>query len=364
MQRPVHILTNTLVGGGAEKQMLLCAEALAQSGRRVTLWVLTAPAEHPRYAPLLARCRTAGVRIEIIAGVVGRAVGLARLALVACRGGLLWTWGFRAELLRLLCPPLWIPRGVVSFRSASHDEMAKRAWLVRLTRPITAAYVANSVQGATLAQGYVSNIQSRCHILYNAVEQSLQNAPAALLRRPGGKLRVAMLGNLFLGIKGYDIALQTAAILKSRGHDFEIIIGGAPHDIAPFLELRKKLGLEDVVTFVGKVADPVAFLSSADAYLLLSRYEGTPNALLEAMALGLPCGATDVGDVAVFAAACPGLTLLPVGDAEAAARCVEHWLRDAASAAAAGADCRLYCQRQFSEAAMAEALKTIFAKLG
>src|SRR6185503_9467291 len=48
------------------------------------------------------------------------------------------------------------------------------------------------------------------------------------------------------------------------------------------------LGLEDCVTFSGFQSNPYPFLQKADVFVLTSRYEGLPNALLEALALGTP----------------------------------------------------------------------------
>ena len=363
MPKPLHILTHTLVGGGAEKQMLLCAEALAKSGRQVCLWAMSQPVDHPRYAPLLARCRAAGVIIHTANGLGGKMRLLLSLSVAVARGGLLWTWGFRAELLRLILPPLWIPRGITSFRDAGEVEMRKRAWILRLARPLTVAYIANSEKSIDLANRRVPGVRRRSHTLYNAVEASFLDAPPASLARPNGRLRLAMLGNLLMNKKGYDVAVQAAALLKQRGADFEILIGGAPHDLESFSCLCESLGVTRHVRYVGKVSDPVKFLSDADAYLLLSRYEGTPNALLEAMSVALPCASTDVGDVALFAKECPALTLLPIGDAEAVVRCVENWIRNPSESRRSGAACRAYCRKRFSEQAMGESLQGIFARL-
>jgi len=52
----------------------------------------------------------------------------------------------------------------------------------------------------------------------------------------------------------------------------------------------------DKVQLLGQVSDMPAFYQSIDAFLLTSITEGFPNVLVEAMASGLPCISTDVGD--------------------------------------------------------------------
>ena len=55
----------------------------------------------------------------------------------------------------------------------------------------------------------------------------------------------------------------------------------------------KDLGIEDAVTFKGRVSNVADALMSTDLFVLSSNYEGMPNALMEAMAVGLPCISTD-----------------------------------------------------------------------
>jgi glycosyltransferase involved in cell wall biosynthesis len=56
-----------------------------------------------------------------------------------------------------------------------------------------------------------------------------------------------------------------------------------------------ELGLSDRVHFLGEVPDPAEHLRAADAFVLPSVAEGMSNSLLEAMATGLTCLASDIG---------------------------------------------------------------------
>lgn len=58
-------------------------------------------------------------------------------------------------------------------------------------------------------------------------------------------------------------------------------------------DLSKAYGLEDQVYFTGHAANPYQYLKRADIFVLPSLYEGFPNALAEAVCMGLPCIATD-----------------------------------------------------------------------
>jgi glycosyltransferase involved in cell wall biosynthesis len=60
-------------------------------------------------------------------------------------------------------------------------------------------------------------------------------------------------------------------------------------------DLQARASADGRIEFIGRVSEPNAFLAGLDVFVLPSRSEGMSNALLEAMALGLACVATDVG---------------------------------------------------------------------
>lgn len=83
-------------------------------------------------------------------------------------------------------------------------------------------------------------------------------------------------------------------LLKSQRNWRCVIVGGGPQE----QELRTqvtKLGLDEFIRFEGHVNDVRPYLGQADLLVLSSDKEGLPLAIAEAMAMGLPCIATDVG---------------------------------------------------------------------
>lgn len=92
--------------------------------------------------------------------------------------------------------------------------------------------------------------------------------------------------------KGIDILLHAFAQIKEAFPASRLIILGKGPQEAALRELSAQLDLGDSVHFAGHVADPSAYFPGASLFVLPSRHEGIPNALLEAAVAGLPIVAT------------------------------------------------------------------------
>jgi glycosyltransferase involved in cell wall biosynthesis/GNAT superfamily N-acetyltransferase len=98
--------------------------------------------------------------------------------------------------------------------------------------------------------------------------------------------------------KDYPNLLNAANELRRRGIGARVIaVGQGPLD-AEVTSLRDALDLGDYVILTGYRQDATRIMSAFDVFTLASRYEGLPVALMDALALGLPVVATDVGGVA------------------------------------------------------------------
>lgn len=92
--------------------------------------------------------------------------------------------------------------------------------------------------------------------------------------------------------KAYDILLQAHAQLVDRVPHRIVIINDGP-DREALGALAAQLGVADTVTFAGVMENPLPSVAQATVFCLPSRHEGLPLALLEALALGVPCIASD-----------------------------------------------------------------------
>ncbi len=88
--------------------------------------------------------------------------------------------------------------------------------------------------------------------------------------------------------KGFDLLLQALASVRRRFPTADLIIAGAGMRKDALMMQRDLQGLRSAVQFPGHVARPADYFSGAGLFVLPSRDDGMPNALLEAAAGGLP----------------------------------------------------------------------------
>lgn len=107
-----------------------------------------------------------------------------------------------------------------------------------------------------------------------------------------------------------------------------ILLGDGPD--RPSLEAHaRELGIADSVFFLGRVDDPADYLRAADLFVLPSVAEGMSNSLLEAMATGLPCLASDIGGNRDLLGDLAAGLLIPADDASRWTERIVALLRDA-----------------------------------
>ncbi len=134
----------------------------------------------------------------------------------------------------------------------------------------------------------------------------------------GKRARMVALGRL-CSQKRYDIMFEALRQIRER-QDVELVILGEGPLRGRLERYVDRLGLHDAVSMPGFSANPYPVLASADVYLMSSDYEGLPNVLMEAQALGVPVVSTDcpTGPAEIVAEGETGF-LVPVGDAAAIA---------------------------------------------
>jgi glycosyltransferase involved in cell wall biosynthesis len=154
-------------------------------------------------------------------------------------------------------------------------------------------------------------------------------------------------------VKGLEVFLRAAArVCQVRPETIFLIVGGIhePDYMAALQRLVRELNLARNVRFLGKQDQAMAWavLKMSSVFCLLSHSEGMSNALLEAMACGLPCVATAVGGTPEVVEDQRTGYLVPAGDPDAAAQKILILLDSPHLAQSMGQAGRLAVETQFS----------------
>lgn len=139
--------------------------------------------------------------------------------------------------------------------------------------------------------------------------------------------KISAVGRLMVQ-KNFDLLLDAAHECDLK--DFCIHIYGSGELERHLREKVATYHLEDKVVFEGFVCKVVEHVKNSSIFVLSSNWEGMPNALIEAMAMGVACIATDVatgGSRFLIQDGENGL-LIPVGDKDALARALQHLIDD------------------------------------
>lgn len=170
--------------------------------------------------------------------------------------------------------------------------MAKKA-IVRHAYPKASRIIAVSAGvRETLVDNYgvdpskvdvVPNPVDRESTIRAAAEQSTSSPPEPFLFAMG-----RLVPN-----KNFSLLLRAFAQSKVPG---KLVIAGEGPQRAELLEQARRLGVEDQLILPGYLANPHSLLTRATAFVLSSNAEGFPNALVEALTLGVPVVATNCAD--------------------------------------------------------------------
>jgi len=167
--------------------------------------------------------------------------------------------------------------------------------------------------------------QSRVHVIPNAALPVKKNTIATSLPDISSPYIIAM-GRL-VSLKGFDVLLT--AFSKINDNNWSLVILGDGPEYENLDLLAKKLGIENSVHLPGNIQNPSDLLFGAEMFVLSSRYEGFPMALIEAMSCGLPVISFDcpTGPNEIIRNGVDGILVAP-GDVESLADAMKRLMKD------------------------------------
>lgn len=104
---------------------------------------------------------------------------------------------------------------------------------------------------------------------------------------------IAFVGRFDIRQKRQDLMIEAFSIISKKYPDYKLVFYGDGEEQEIIKNLAIELDVINSVEFKGRVNDVVKHISGARIFVMTSDFEGIPNALIEAMSIGLPCISTD-----------------------------------------------------------------------
>jgi glycosyltransferase involved in cell wall biosynthesis len=251
----------------------------------------------------------------------------------------------------------------------------KNDWKARLRR-MALRWAARRVSGIiTNAASIRNRLRAECGIPEQKVTVIANGVPrlerclesrAAIRQRLGIAETAFVAGSIgrLVGVKDFPNALNAMGRLVQNGCGLHFILVGDGPD-RPALESQiRQLGLDSHVHLVGEQTDIASWLSAFDAYVNCSVSEGMSQAIIEAIALGLPLVVTDVGDnAAIVSKSEPCGIVVPASDCVALAEALERLASDASLRERLAVAAQRRFESNHSLPAMLEAYNTLYSTL-
>lgn len=295
------LVIDSLISGGAQRQMALLAGGLAKRGHAVDLFLY-----YPQYDYFLPEVESAGVRIFRgskqhrfdlgpvcdIARLLKRSHYDAATAFLTTPSHYLLAAGLLSGTQRL----------IVSERlSARQQELSRLEHLRTLPYVMADLIVSNSHLYAHQLSRARPALARKIVVISNAVPAPFFNIPP---RSTDSRIRLLSLGRVGLQ-KNPQTLVMALALLRRAGVALPDIDWAGRREtsrsdieyIATVEKIIHAEGLTPRWHWLGERKDIEQLLGSCDAVLLSSFFEGTPNAVCEALASGRPVIASAVGDV-------------------------------------------------------------------
>ena len=348
--------------GGAERQGLLLARHLrSKCGARVQVWGVAAERE----GSVTKQCTENDIVWRPIPfswpqGHWAYLRAFVRFAfqLRAARPDIIlaYTW-----LPNVLCGLTWRFSGALAFYWNQRDEgleLTKSFWH-RAAVCLTDKFVANAAAGRDFLVRTYGLKPAQITLIPNGVmlPAAKQNRHAwrQQLGLSNTQLVACMIGSLH-PYKDHRTLIEAWALVleasPAKPLPVLLLAGRFAGEAEALQSLADVLCVRENVHFLDSVEDVAGLLGAVDICLHSSRSEGCPNAVLEAMASGLPVVATDIAGVREAVGMTGAKCLVPPGDARAFADRILGMLSDPAGRKELGGQLRSRCLQQFAVESM------------
>lgn len=292
----VTFVISSLSSGGAERVMSIMANYWAEKGQEITIITLDSLASdfyelHPNIKRIvLGLMRESENLWASIKNNVVRLLSLRR-AIKTSKPEVVISFVEKTNILTLLATRGLGLKIIISERiDPAHYNIGRTLfWLRKVTYPWASATVVQTVKVRewminTVGKGAVEIIPNP--IQYRNKENNCET-PILNITSSRKFLRIVVAMGRLSPQKGFDLLLSAFARVAHLNPEWCLTVFGEGEERDRLTRLSNELGVAERVFFPGRVKNPLSLLRQADIFVMSSRYEGFPNALLEAMSCGL-----------------------------------------------------------------------------
>lgn len=272
--------------GGAERQITLLANVMAKRGYEVHFIVL---AEFSKRYPISDKVIVhdlTGAESKGLHPIIGRYLAL-KIAYSEIQPDITIHYNLQSAYLTLAMPRKVYGKAIYSERGDPYDK--EYSGLLGKIRDWTVKGMDGLVFQSEGARDFFDeSVRTKSVVIHNSVEVPVDKYPVPEYRRK----RIVSAGRLHEQ-KNYDLLIDAFAKIAKDIPEYELVIYG-DGDLRD--SLQKKIhgyGLNEQISLLPACKDLWDNIQDASLFVLSSDFEGMPNALMEAMALGIPSVSTD-----------------------------------------------------------------------
>jgi len=348
----INSISRTKFGGG-EKWMVKAAKGLTEAGHCVYL-------ASKRDAEILKAAEQAGVRTHIInvrsdvsplnTWRIARFLKKEQIQVLVCNLNKdVRVAGLAARLVKR---PVVIARHGV--------QLCGKAWKHKVTLThLTDGILTNteSIKRAYLDYGWFDD--DFVEVIYNGIEARSDVRAHDFSREHPDKKVIFSAGRLSEQ-KGFSYLIDAAEMILNQRDDVVFFVAGKGRREKELKQRVHKRNLDDAFHFCGFHENIESYLKGCDLFVLSSLYEGMPNVVMEAMAVGKAVLATDVNGVRELVVDGETGVIVPSGSAESLAEAIEALIDDPRRLEALGQAGLNRVQEHFTISAMIKNLERYF----
>jgi len=176
---------------------------------------------------------------------------------------------------------------VVSVRADPNQEYPS-GWMRFAARHLFRKAAGVVLQTRECAQFFPDPVKEKVVILRNPINSEFFEEPY-----DGEREHTIIVVGRMDEQKNHQLLIRAFALLASEYPDYRVILYGSGEKEGMLRQLVRDLQIENRVEFAGVVSDVVGHIKKAGVFVMPSKSEGMPNALIEAMILGIPVISTD-----------------------------------------------------------------------